>query len=147
MPFLLFDSSLQHLSLEYNFFFLLQNVEDLPDRHLEILNLLPSRVPTTGAPCTPVTNAPAIYQHNYQTNIQDMGDVIKEPKSIISPCVAKSSAETYIATSTTSSLSNSVACGESIMISGISVNVHLFQLSTLASLALGVYKRMKIVYV
>lgn len=90
-----------------------KNVEDLPDRHLEILNLLPSRVPTTGAPCTPVTNAPAIYQHNYQTNIQDMGDVIKEPKSIISPCVAKSSAETYIATSTTSSLSNSVACGSS----------------------------------
>lgn len=122
-------------------------MEDLPDRHLEILNLLPSRVPTTGAPCTPVTNAPAIYQHNYQTNIQDMGDVIKEPKSIISPCVAKSSAETYIATSTTSSLSNSVACGESIMISGISVNVHLFQLSALASLAVGVYKRMKIGYV
>ena len=72
----------------------------------------PGRIPTTGAPCTPVTNAPAIYQHNYQTNIQDMGDVIKETKSIISPCVAKSSAETYIATSTTSSLSNSVACGE-----------------------------------
>ncbi|CAI9738401.1 ring finger and CCCH-type domains 2 [Octopus vulgaris] len=93
-----------------------KSLEDLLDRRLEILNIVqkkemsPNEIPTTGAPCTPVTNAPAIYQGNHRMNVSmEVNDVGVEPKMITTSSLTKS--KSYVSTATTPSLSYRTSCG------------------------------------